>query len=466
MVAGVEFEEAAGKWRAGDSAKSLRFFKRSIEVYDQGLKKFPNSLDLAYNKARVQLEVVTHPVLVDQIEQPLLDVLQVALESHRYALKLDQDNADTLFNMSTVLTSIAEHIANDDDLADADALKALQEALELQSRCLDIQELKYQESVEQERLANEQVNVDNNYSEAEPQSEPNTSAEELEEEQWVTVVQPVTQETLIDTISAQLGTLTTFCDIVSNCPGSVPPETFPWVEAYSTKILQKVPTLSPDNQENLQELAIAKAKFLSAALEAGFKSGKIDAATFKRERDAAYTITELRNSSEALIADGRSLISFNSALLDAEPEDLQSYSTVRWNALTDSIASLNSASKIEGVAKEDVALTHLLRGDSSMYLYVMGYPPTSHKSAVAKAPQLLRSAEVYYRNASTLSQDDEEKSVAGLRSAVALYLQQKAQGQGDVNSLLKSSRHGQQWSIEQLQEMVTEGLLPQEFQLA
>ena len=31
---GVGFEEAGEKWRAGDSAKSLRFFVRAIDVYD------------------------------------------------------------------------------------------------------------------------------------------------------------------------------------------------------------------------------------------------------------------------------------------------------------------------------------------------------------------------------------------------------------------------------------------------
>lgn len=50
VSAGVDFEEAGGKWRAGDAAKSLRFFSRAVEVYDQGLHRFPSSLDLAYNK--------------------------------------------------------------------------------------------------------------------------------------------------------------------------------------------------------------------------------------------------------------------------------------------------------------------------------------------------------------------------------------------------------------------------------
>lgn len=47
---GVEQEEAGEKWRAGDAAKSLRFFMRAITTYDQGLSKHPASFDLAYNK--------------------------------------------------------------------------------------------------------------------------------------------------------------------------------------------------------------------------------------------------------------------------------------------------------------------------------------------------------------------------------------------------------------------------------
>lgn len=49
-LAGVENEESGEKWRAGDAAKSARAFCRAIEIYDAGLKKFPQSMDLAFNK--------------------------------------------------------------------------------------------------------------------------------------------------------------------------------------------------------------------------------------------------------------------------------------------------------------------------------------------------------------------------------------------------------------------------------
>jgi 5-methylcytosine-specific restriction endonuclease McrBC GTP-binding regulatory subunit McrB len=47
---GVEQEEAGEKWRAGDAAKSMRFFMRAIATYDEGLKRHPQAFDLAYNK--------------------------------------------------------------------------------------------------------------------------------------------------------------------------------------------------------------------------------------------------------------------------------------------------------------------------------------------------------------------------------------------------------------------------------
>jgi hypothetical protein len=51
-IAGVDFEEAGEKWRAGDAAKSSRFFIKAWETYTAGLQEFPTSFDLAYNKSR------------------------------------------------------------------------------------------------------------------------------------------------------------------------------------------------------------------------------------------------------------------------------------------------------------------------------------------------------------------------------------------------------------------------------
>ncbi|KAI1136308.1 hypothetical protein F5Y05DRAFT_415496 [Hypoxylon sp. FL0543] len=470
LSAGVDFEEAAGKWRAGDAAKSIRFFQRALDVYGAGLEKFPRSIDLAYNKARVQLEVATHPILVVQLRQPLKQVLEEALRSHQYALQLDPDNADTLFNTSQVLTAIAELMASDegDDAAssEAEAIKVLREALELQSKCLSVQERKYQEFLEQERIANEQE--ENTGGDTTAATDPGNSPESGDAEEdgeWFNVIEPVTRDTLIDTVLAQLGTLTTLCSIMSSSPGAAPEHTFPWVEELSTSLFEKVQTISRDQSDRLQEIALARANLVSALLEAGYKSGKIDVETYKRERDAAFSTAELQleRSVDGLIANARSLLAFNSALTDVNNGDAESQSTLRWNVLTASIANLKSASAILGISHDDLATTHLLRGDASLYLCAMAFPPTLHQTAVNTAAQNAKNAEVYYRNASKLSQDQEEKDIASLKSAVAQYLQTYSQGQahGDLGNLLNASPRGQGWAISQLEDMVAENLVPQ-----
>lgn len=50
LAQGVEHEEAAEKWRAGDAIKSMRFYERALNIYNEALSLFPTSFDLAYNK--------------------------------------------------------------------------------------------------------------------------------------------------------------------------------------------------------------------------------------------------------------------------------------------------------------------------------------------------------------------------------------------------------------------------------
>lgn len=408
------------------------------------------------------LEVATHPILVEHLKIPLLDALKAALDAHRHALQLDPDNADALFNTAQVLTSIAEEIANDDSIPDKEALKLLQEALELQSKCYSIQEFKLEEGIEQERRANEQAasTVDVPQPSV-AQEAPDQHATE-EDDQWFTVVEPVTRDSLIDTVVAQFNTLTTLCSILTNDPAIAPPSTLPMIEEYSSNLVQKIPSISQDKPERLREISLSKANFVSVLLEAGLKSGKVDAATYKRERDTAFTFPELsgQGSAEVLLANARSLLSFNSALADIYYND----GAVRWNALTEGIQHLTTASKVQGIDPSELATTHLLRGDANLFLYSLALPPASHQAAITNAAQLAKNAEVFYRNASKLSGGREEKAVANLRSVVAQHLQQQvANGTAlDIGAVVTAAgSSGPQWALEQLEDMVAEGLLPQ-----
>lgn len=48
------------------------------------------------SRARVQYELTQHPKLLKQLPGTLLELLQTALESSRYALKLNPENVDVL----------------------------------------------------------------------------------------------------------------------------------------------------------------------------------------------------------------------------------------------------------------------------------------------------------------------------------------------------------------------------------
>lgn len=396
---------------------------------------------------------------MDQLQRPLREVLEEALASHRYVLQLDPDNADALFNTSQVLTAIAEDLASgeDDEGNEAQALKILQEALDLQSKCLSVQKHKYQEFLEQERVANEQEEAGDDQHMADTKDD--TPQEDArEEEEWFNVVEPVTHDTLIDTIVAQLGTLTTFCSILSSSPKAAPANSLSWVEELSGSLLQEAQKFSSDQPERLQEIALAKGNLVSTMLEAGYKSGKVDAETYKRERDTAFAAAELQleKSYDGLVANARSLLAFNSALIDGQNGDASRHATLRWNALTASIAQLKSASTIQGISQEDIAMTHLLRGDASMYLYTMGYDIPIHPSyqpAKDTAAQNVKNTVVYYRNASRLSQDQEEKDVSSFKSAVAQFF---SEGARDLSIVFKASQRDSQWTTQQLDDMVTE----------
>ena len=134
-------EETGGKWRAGDPAKSGRAFLRALEVYDKGLKKFATNFDLAYNKARLELELTQSPEIVDKLGLDLVALLRQTLDSHRVALALDAENIDVRFNASQVLTSLAEVLSESEDGEDEEAIKCLHESLEMLEGCLARQEM-------------------------------------------------------------------------------------------------------------------------------------------------------------------------------------------------------------------------------------------------------------------------------------------------------------------------------------
>lgn len=414
----------------------------------------------------MQLEIATHPILVEQLEESVLDALGAALESHRHALGLNPNDANTLFNASQVLAGIAEAVANDD--LPQQALGLLQEAIGMQNKCLEIQEAEYAETLDMERKAQDATSENGSGDPNEAQDSAPVGTQDTgdaSDEQWATIVEAVTLDTLVDTALAQLSAMTTFSDVLSSNPECAPASILSEIDKHWSGLEQKLAILSTKLPERSQELALARATFLSALLEAGFRYGQIDGETYSKGRDAAFGAVNLQSDSQgsvdAIIANMRSVLAFNAAVSDLQPADLQ-LATLRWNALTGGIAGLSSPPSARGLAA-----AHLLRGDSSMALYTMGAPPTSHPSAAAQQPQFLRNAEVYYRNAAKLSRDTAERNAAAFRSHVAATLLRRGEGgEGEPNveaagAIVTSAPGGAERAIEMLEEMIEEGgLLP------
>lgn len=409
--------------------------------------------------------MATHPSLT-QLQKHLGAALRTSLDSHRYALKLDPENADTLFNTSQVLVASAEEMANDGDAEDAEALSSLQEAVELLNKCLAIQESRRDDGSEQRPVMAKSDPTLDDTSPVENVAD-KVASRGSSEEQWATIVEPVTLDTLADTILAAVAALTTFCSILSNDFPLPHPSALSWAEKHWTGIAEKICLFSHCQPDKVQEIALARANFISTFMEASFRSGLISSEVYQNERDAAFEASELglESSSEALIANARALMSFNSALAESQmsAEQPGRLLPARWRALKTSIANLTTASHIRGIDQEVLASTHLLRGDICMLLFVLGCPPTSFEPATKEIAQFSRNAAIYYQNSGRLSTESTVKDVGMMRSRVAGYIRDSTVGQRERTPSWPAISGGPDWEMEQLAEMREEGLLPKDF---
>ncbi|RAL60714.1 hypothetical protein DID88_009820 [Monilinia fructigena] len=287
LAAGVDFEEAGEKWRGGDAVKSTRFFIRAVNNYEEALKKFPNSFDLAYNKARVLYELTQYPKLAAQLPGALLDHLTTALEASRYALGLKQDNADILFNTAQVLTN------PDPDPEEGRVLLS------------------------------------------------DASSQPPQDDRWATIVEPVTLDTLLDTLIAQLQTLATLCGLVNVDAG----RGLAWIEEYSTPLIgQKLQDYLQGTTDREQEAGLAKSNFIAALADANFRVQRIDLGTYERVLNDAYSSLDLDDHPEGLCDKAEAFISYNASLrLNYDAAQSPDVSASRWKVLSAALDHLTKS---------------------------------------------------------------------------------------------------------------------------
>lgn len=114
-----------------------------------------------------------------------------------------------------------------------------------------------------------------------------TSSEPPQDDRWATILEPVTNDTLLDTLLAQLETLTALCGLINTDAG----KGLAWVEEYASSLLTtKLPAyLSGTDRES--EAGLTRANFMAAAADANFRFQRIDIGTYSRAIEEAYSVS-------------------------------------------------------------------------------------------------------------------------------------------------------------------------------
>ncbi|KAI9665222.1 MAG: hypothetical protein M1831_002232 [Alyxoria varia] len=416
---GVSFEESAEKWRSGDTGKSARFYGRALEAYNQGLGKFPDSFDLAYNKARVLLALARNPRLSSNFPSTRHEALSEALLAHRRALQLRSDDADALFNTAQLLCLIVEDdddrnwkgTARDGNAPQSTDLVALtQEAVMLLEKCLSIQEHAYQKTTH--GPASQQPPDADQPVTAEAHAPP-SEAHNQEQDTWAAIEEPITISSLVDTSVALLQAITTLCNI--NPSNDL--KRLDDIVSTSEDLLQVRLSrwLMLALEEARSDYILAAANLRAALLEAQYRAGRISQEVYNKSLGDSFHFIAVQSESD--VRGPSTLCAFADALLDfalaVEGED--GLSTIRWTKLTTALNCLTEASK--NPRAQDLCRIHHARGDIELLRHSLSWKPDISENLRSGEVRLtiLQNAEKAYRGATNFAKvksDNAEASSA------------------------------------------------------
>ncbi|KAI5242007.1 hypothetical protein E4T43_05094 [Aureobasidium subglaciale] len=463
-------EETGGKWRAGDPAKSSRAFVRAIEIYNNGLQRHPKDADLAYNKARLEFELSQQPTLVANLAVPLLDFLQQALESHRYALRLNEELADILFNTAQVMISIAEHVTEAGIFsAQVDSVALLREALELLSACFSRQEMLVEEQNANSMEAEGGVSVEQQAPPAESEASSSRAAEDVgyeseEEAEYVSVQAYITPSDLLDTARSSLTALTLL--ITLDDPSNVSPLAKMGITLVEEKIPQYLSQV--EAEERIQEepdIALERAQFHASLTVADLKLGTAAPDESLSRLQQGFEPLAITTNVAVMCTYADSLVELTTTAQNFSPS---SAATTCWSTLSKAQDLYAAAVKInDAEAKARKARVYESRGDVELLRFNLATTPAAGLQTVIQksAPTLIKNAQTYYRGAMNLFKaegDAEAAAKVEVRGLIAAMLDGKLNGdvpQQVVAALGQKGEAGRAVAM----DMLRESLLPEDW---
>lgn len=450
-------EEAGGKHRVGDPNKSARAFVRALDVYDKALEIYPSNFDLAYNKARLQFEITQQPILVEHIGLPQIDLLKQTLDSHRYALQLNEENQDALFNTSQVLTSLAEQLSEHGQ--SFQAIPLLQEALELLSACLSRQEMLFeQQKMQLEEVEEGGVQLDPDEKRA------STSGSEVSE-QTALIESPITANDLLDTVHASLSALTTLVPLVEESAL----QTYGDLAQALTE--KRAPTyfalLPTDSQTHATfSIAVDRAVFIAAFADAQYNFHMLELATYL-ERLNTFDIPGKDESAQALCSEAEARSELAHSAMDRLEGSSDGSADLCWKQLSVAQDLYTKASKLEtDDAKERKADIYESKGSLELLRHrLVTIPNVALSESIKRSAQtLIQNAQTYYKGAAQLARnnaDHELEEKAKQRWLIAAEIGAKLYGvepsQNPAFDGNSSNAHAE--LLKAVEECIEEGLV-------
>ena len=417
------------------------------------------------SRARIQYSISQYPALRTQFAGSYIELLEQALQSHRRAQRLDPGNADVLFNTAQVLSSLAEATHEASGMHEpSNAIKLIDEAIALFQQCLSQQEMQYQEGLAQAAgfSADEDGGVSLSQAHTTEPDEVPTNAPGPAEE-WASVVEPVTTQSLLDTACALLDALALSCTFLRPATAQT---TSAILATANTITNEKIPRYLQDiDPISHKDVWFSGVHFRRAYLEASYRASLIDAQSYEDNLAAVYADTMsgptgLEQSASYLTSYADALIALNGALADMNVAPL-----TRWKCLTKALEYMTTATKAPDA--ENVPELHVGRGDIELLRVMLssapGLPDTLTNDKVKAT--LLKNAATYYSGAVAVARSSimlsraPVVSIAMVKEAVVKGMM--GQGVEPLRELVKSGV-SKDTMIECVNDMADESLISEE----
>lgn len=391
-----------------------------------------------------------------------IDLLQQALSSHRYALRLNEESVDILFNTAQVMISIAEYVTEHGILASqTEAVPLLREALERLSACFSRQETLMEEQRQQfadDTDGGVSLGVADSMT-ATDQDEAASTRNSEANEQSASIQQPITPTDLLDTARASLSALTLLVSLDE--PTNIPTLAKLAQSLSEEKIPQCLSQVQAEDMEELQaDIALERAEFIAALANADYRLGSI---TIDDILSRLQTFESLNLTTDVAV-----MCTYADALVEfattAQTYGVSSaaVATTCWTRLTKAQDLYSRAIKVDDEeAKARKAQIYESRGDVELLRMGLASAEGLSASIRSSAPTLIKNSQTYYRGATNLFKaqgDVEAARKVEIRGTIAGVLEGRLNGQvsDKVAVLQKMGDEAAAVAV----DMTREGLLP------